>query len=218
MNDILLALIGIAVLANFAYTLWSYYSLRRVTASLASPPSDVKLLIETIVHTRSSLNLLYASIAIMVFVLGFFGFNIQKNVTAEVKREIADAARVDLDSLRFKAQTISLIESLARQHGDYIQRTKEESRLLIEALRRTPQKLYVIQALSVTNERHRFSFSELQSVDGVKLSQFAKPPVILMRAYEGGSDVMGVGLTTTTQGIDFSPGGACLVDLWIYAK
>ena len=153
----------------------------------------------------------------MVFVLGFFGFNIQKNVTAEVKREIADAARVDLDSLRIKAQNISLIESFARQHGDYILRTREESRLLIEGMRRMPQKLFVIQSLQVSDKKHQFAFAELQSVDGVKLPQFTKPPVIMWRAYREESDVM-VGLTTTIQGIDFGPGSAFLVDLWIYAK
>jgi hypothetical protein len=218
MNDILIAIVGILVLTNFVYTIWSYLSLKKLTSDVKALKSQDRFILDNIVHSRSSLNVLYASIAIMAFVLGFFGFNIQRNVTMEVKREISDAARIDLDSLRLKAQSISLIESLAKKHADNIVKTREEIRAFSENIRRMPQKLYVIQHLAVTRDKHRFSFAELRPVDGSSLSQFKEPPAILWMAFDKeNNQIGGIDVIATVQGIEAMAENYFL-ELWIYAK
>jgi hypothetical protein len=225
MNDILVALVAIVVIANLFYTVWSYRSLRRLLANVTTARSADRFLLDNIVHTRSSLNVLYASIAIMVFVLGYFGFNIQKNVTAEVRKDISEAASVDLDSLKLKAKSVSLLQTLASQNLADISKTKEQARVFFDALRQTPQRLFVVQAIPISKQKNRYLWSELKPVDGVRFPNFKIPPVVVWWAYdkEGTTLAFGPGalggLSSTTQGIEVATvENPFSADLWVYVK
>ena len=225
MNDILIPIVAIAVIANFFYTIWSFRSLNRLVGNVTTTRSADRFLLDNIVHTRSSLNVLYASIAIMVFVLGYFGFNLQKNVTAEVKREFSEAASVDLDSLKLKAKSVSLVQALAAQMLADISKTKDQSRTFLDALKQTPQKLFVVQALPMTKQKSRYLWSEIKPVDGVRFPDFKTAPVVLWCGYDRGGAIVGFGpsplggLACTAQGIEYTGDEAAFsVDLWVYAK
>ena len=219
MSDIILALIGIAVLANLSYTIWSFFSLKRVTSLIKASKTENRFILDHVVHTRSSINVLYATGAIMVFVLGFFGFNIQKNVTAEIKREIAAASSVDLDTLASKVESISLMESLAKQHADNVSRTSRSVSVLFDNMRKTPQKLFVIKGLEISKLKSRYTYEELMPVDGTKIPRVSKAPVILWIAYDKEySQIGGIVATATEKGIEayFDGGSPYMLDLWIY--
>ena len=217
MNELLVALIGIAVLANLAYTIWSHFSLKKLCTGLETAKPEDKFILENIVHTRSSLNLLYASIAIMVFVLGYFGFNIQKNVREGVTKDITAAARVDLDTLRMKADSVSLIDPDARLQVTEISQIRRQIETVYESVRKFPQRLFVIHAIPISKQKYKYSYSELRQADGNRLPKFLRPPILMWRGYNASSE-FAVGITATTEGIEVSTyDEPFVVDLWVYA-
>lgn len=220
MNELLFVLIGIIVLTNLVYTLWSFFSLKKMIGKVTPIATDDRFLLEHIVHSRSSLNLVYASIAIMAFVLGFFGFNIQKNITTEVKKEITEAARVDLDTLKSKSDNISLFESFARQSVSEINKFRDQARAIVDNIKRNPQKLFVIESLLISKQKNSYLFSELKPVDGTLLPQISQPPMILWLGYNPKSgEFYGTRVKATTKGIEVDAyDESYLIDLWIYVR
>ncbi|MEW5804992.1 MAG: hypothetical protein AB1847_23140 [bacterium] len=221
MNDFLCISIGIIVLANFLYTLWSYFSLKKMTNKTTSFESNDHIILENIIHSRSSLNLVYASIAIIVFVLSFFGFNIQKNITAEVKREITEASKVDLEVLKSKSDSIIQIHSQATQSYSEISKYKDQARAIAENMKLSPQKLYVIEALPINKNKFSYLFSELQTVDKTMLPKFSQPPMLLWYAYDPDdrSSSYATTVEATAKGIAVhNYGESYVIDLWIYVR
>ena len=216
MIEFLITTIGVILIANLAYTIWSFVALKRLTKQDSKVKLEDKYLVEHIIYTRSSLNLIYASIAIITFILAFLGYNLKDKITQEVTKEISAAAKVDLEELRTKANNIARLDSLATLKSIDLAKTSDRIRSILDEIKRNPQQLYVVQQLTVSVQQHKFKFSELKTINGVALPTFAKPPVMFWRAYDKESQ-LGIDINTTTDGIEFSPVSQTFyVDLWIY--
>ena len=216
MNSLLIVLVGIVVIANFIFTIWSYLSLKKLTSSADSKKPADNFLIEQVVHTRSSLNVLYASIAIMTFVLAFFGFNVPKNVTEQVTKDVAQAAKVDLEALKIKSDHIGILDSLGSAALADLTKFRDLAQGYSESIKRLPQKLFVVHDLQVTKSTY-FLYSDLKPVDGSTLPKFLEPPVVLWNAHSGDMSI-GTDVKPDIKGINISPVDACSIDLWIYAR
>lgn len=223
MNDLLMIMILIVVLSNFIYSIYSYFSLKKISAQHQTSRIDEKFMLENIIHLRTSINILYTGVAIMTFVLAFLGFNLQKNVSQEVKGEITRAARVDLESLTMKADNIALLESFAQQNILDMDKTKEQVRVLYDKLKNAPQKIYVVEGINVPVGKKRYLFSEFRTIEGAMIPHFDKPPFVFMRYYRDGVEIQGY-FNVTTQGIELEmddnmkAGKTRTMNLWIYAR
>ena len=218
MSQFLIALIGVILAVNLAYTVWSYFSLKRLAGEAQLRKLEDRYLLEQIVHARTSFNLIYAMIGVVTFVIAFFGFNLESNVTDEVTREISRAAQVDLEGLRNKADSISQMQISARQDAMQVAKTKSQIGALYENMRRSPQKLFVIQSLPVNVEGQKYRFSDLKPVDGTILPKFSQPPVLFWQAYDNELSI-GTGINATTEGLTINPAKVpCFIDIWIYAR
>jgi len=220
MNEFLFALIGIVVIANLAFTIWSYISLRRLIKLSQNGKSKDIILLDHIVHMRSSINLIYASIATITFVLAFLGFNLKDKVTQDVTKEISAAARVDLDALAGKANNIAILDSVAKSRSKEYNSIIDKARSNLNELNNNPQSIYVIQDLLVTKQKHYFKFSELQTINGNKLPKFSQEPVIISSLIRF-KDAVGSPLIVraSTEGFDAGDTGESFnVDLCIYPR
>ncbi|MBI3586384.1 MAG: hypothetical protein HY088_04565 [Ignavibacteriales bacterium] len=233
MTNLILAVIGIVVLTNFIYSIRSHLFLKRTIDQFDVRKIDDKFILENIVHLRTSQNVLYASIAIMTFVIAFLGMNLERNVTQEIRGEIMRASRVNLDTLKIKVDNILSLDSSSQQSYSEIQTIKGKISLIYDRIRHTPQKLYVVQGLQISKSKNKFLFSELKPIDGSSIPQFSQPPFINYHAYIADSSMVGdakigtdifTNIKVTAQGIEALVGpswpgdGHYLVDLWIYIR
>jgi len=179
MNEFLLIIIGIVLIANCAFTIWSFYSLRKILKESNYPSAKNDLNVDHVVYARSSLNLIYASIAIITFVLTFLGFNLKDKITQDVTKEISASARIDLEILNSKANEIVTLDSIAELKNREIGLLAERARFLVSEISKNPQTIFVIRSLRVTKEKHHFSFSELKTIDNTSLPTFSKRPFVL---------------------------------------
>jgi hypothetical protein len=218
MNEFLLGLIIVVIIANLAYTIWSYFSLKKLSNRNQVVTLEDKFLLEHIVHTRSSLNVIYTSIVTVSFLLAFFGFNLKDKLTQEVTKEISASAKVDLDMLRTKANEISILDSLSTSKSADIVRIAEKARLTLDGITKNMQRLYVIQGLPlpVNPQKHFYKYSELRPVDGSIIQAFSKPPVIFCRGYDNEAEIP-MRVKATTDGIEVGQTVIPFnVDLFIY--
>jgi hypothetical protein len=221
MDQVLIGLVGVIVLTNAAYTVWSYFSLRSFLSDKRVQKMEDKYVIEQIIHIRSSLNVIYAGTAIVTFILAFFGFNLQNNITKEVTREISTAAKVDLNVLKMKADSISVLDSLSRQSNTEIRRYREVARLMSESMKQTTQRLFVIEALPISGRKNRYDYSELRPVDGSIIPKLSRPPVVIVKVYDK-DNRMGYGADTEVGPdnikIEIGSPEQVYADIWIYVK
>ena len=178
MFEFLSLLIGIVVIGNFIFTIWSYFSLRRLVKWNSINKSKDDALLNHIIHTRSSINLIYASIATITFVLTFLGFNLKDKIAQELTKEISASSRVDLDLLKAKVNDINFLDSTAVIKSRELNQLIDKARLKFNELSNTPQKVYVVQGIQVSQKKHFYSFSELVSINNEKLPIFLKLPAI----------------------------------------
>jgi hypothetical protein len=221
MSEFLSILIGIVVIANFVFTIWSYISLRRIVNWSRDSNINDNILLNHIVHTRSSINLIYASIATITFVLAFLGFNLKDKVTQEVTKEISASARIDLGLLKTKTNEIELIiDSVANIKGKELNLIDDKARSLFNEFRRIQQNVYVIQELQVSPNKHYFKFSELQTINNEKLPYFSQQPAVFNSvAYMDYGIIGSVRINVTKEGIDFlETSSRYKVDLCIYPR
>jgi len=218
MNEFLSILIGVVVIANLAFTIWSFFSLRRHIKLSRSAKLKDDFLLEHIVYTRSSINLVYASIAIVSFVLAFLGFNLKDKVSQDVTKEISASARVDLNILKDKVSEIATLDSSAVLKYKELNLIADKSRSVLNELNRYPQKVYVVQGLKVSPQKHYFDYSELQTVDGDKLPKFSRRPATLKSEAYSDQGPQGERVTTDTKdGVDFGVDqGTFEIDLFIF--
>jgi hypothetical protein len=204
MNEFLSILIGIVVIANLAFTIWSYISLRRIVKSSQDNKIKDTVLLEHIVHTRSSINLIYASIATITFVLAFLGFNLKDKIAQEVTKEISASARVDLDLLKSKSNEISMLDSIAVSKSKELNLLSDKARTIIVELSKKPQQIYVIQRLQVSPQKHYYTFSELRTINNEIIPAFSQPPVIISSGcYIDDGGIAWTNISVTKEGIDF---------------
>jgi hypothetical protein len=87
MSQFLTAVFMVFVIGNFAFALWSYFSLRKLFKLKDAAKLEDKILLDHLVHTRSSLNLIYTSIATAAVLITFYGLNLKDKVSEELRAE-----------------------------------------------------------------------------------------------------------------------------------
>jgi hypothetical protein len=220
MNEFLSVLIGIVVIANIFFTIWSYYSLRRILKRIQKNEINNETMLEHIVHTRSSLNLIYASMATITFVLAFLGFNLKDKISQEVTKEISASAKVDLELLKIKSGEILLLDSLAIGKSKELNSINDRARSILNEINKVPTKAYVIQGVQLSTTKHFYRYSELETIDGEKLPTFFQRPAVfnsLLHINDGSCGT--IIATATNEGIEF--GDIALpskIDLCIYPR
>ena len=88
-----------------------------------------------------------------------------------------------------------------------------------DKVKESPQKIFVIKGLKITPAKHRISFSELTTVEGLKLPKFAEPPSIVVSRYYNSEGPLLTAITwnTAKEYLDMEPGDLELfVDIWLY--
>jgi hypothetical protein len=220
MNEFLFILIGIVVIANLVYTIWSYISLRRIVKGSQDGKIKDNVLLEHIIHTRSSMNLIYASIAIITFVLTFLGFNLKDRIAQEVTKEISASAKVDLDLLRTKANEITMLDSVAVIKAKELNLINDKARVILNELGKSPQQFYVIQDLQLSSKKHFYAFSELQTINNEKLPIFSQPPALIYSwAKQSDGSITSFTPSATKDGIEFGQtDGLWKIDIVIYPR
>jgi hypothetical protein len=203
MSEFLLIIIGIVLIANCVFIIWSFYSLRRTIRKNNYFSTNDDLNVDHIIYVRSSINLIYASIAIITFVLAFLGFNLKDKITQDVTREISNSAKVDLEALKFKVNEIALMDSVAIVKGRDINSISEKVRTIYSELNIGLQRVYVVKGLNVSPKKRHFDFSELRTINDDKLPSFTQSPAVLQSyAYFGDGAVGFVRLVVTREGIE----------------
>jgi hypothetical protein len=132
---------------------------------------------------------------------------------------LAISAKIDLDALRTKTNEISQLNSLAIVKSADLNKTATQACLILDGINKIPQKIYVIQGLPVTKQKHFFKYSELHPIDGITLQTFSKPPVIITHAFDKDGNTIMMDVTATTDGIEAGQSDETIyLDLFIYPK
>lgn len=219
MDKILEAAVTITVVAaliNLAYSIRSHFALKKLTTTFKSAKIDDQFLLEQIVHTRTSINVLYGLLPIVGFLIVYFGLDLQSSVTKAVTDKIEAASQIDLAVAKQKTEAIVAKDSVARHHLTSISRSASTAMELLERVQRAPQRLYVLKGLKVTNNKFVFPYAELRTVDGRSLPQDASTPVLMYFAYNDRHDELGgLYIKATSVGIEGPPDDYYL-DLWLY--
>jgi len=211
MNEFLIILIGIIVIANLAFTIWSYISLKKIVKGSQDSKIKDPVFLEHVIHTRSSINLIYTSIATITFVLAFLGFNLKDKITQEVTKEISASAKVDLDLLKLKTNEITMLDSVAVFKGRELNLINDKAHLILNELDKSPKQFYVIQALQLSSKKHFYAFTELRTINNEKLPTFSQPPALIYSlARQNDGSLTNLIPTATKEGIEFGQGN----DLW----
>lgn len=175
MTEIGVIVIGIITISNLVYTIWSFFSLRKLAKDYTTN-SENKFLIDHIVHTRSSLNLVYASITIITFVLAFIGYKAVKDITETAKTELLAENKIPIEQLRKNAgEANQLCDSLQTMYS----RCNHFSGLIktaYESINKNPQKLYVVETLDT--KKQNYKYSELKPVGGWMIPKLNQVPVV----------------------------------------
>lgn len=111
MNALFFVVAGLVLVLNVIYFLWSYFSLGRLVKILKQKEPEGNSLVEHLVHTRSSINLLYAMVTTGTLVLGFLGWNQVDKIKTDLTKEILEKTRVDLDTASQNVKDIQGIHS-----------------------------------------------------------------------------------------------------------
>jgi hypothetical protein len=223
MNSFLIIVIGIIVLTNLIYTIWSFFSLKKLIDKSDKTKPEDNFLMENIIHSRTSINLIYASMTIVVFVLGFLGFNLQKNVASDVIRDITKSAQVDLDTLRMKSTDISNYYDDSKENANKINEIKNQVLPLLNKIKETPQKLFVVYGVPINKGNNRIYFSKLKTVDELNIPEMKQPPIILYQvcSTDNSTDAgFGIVAATTNQYYECKNilDEPALLNLWIYVR
>lgn len=202
-------IIGIIVFANLIYTIYSSWNLRRISQITPSWTSADQVAREQLVHNRTSINTIYAWVALITFALVFLGWNLQRNITDAAIKALNETLQVNVDDIRTKASNVYALDSLTRIHANAIRRidttivkrsaervaqlaastavaaaeingTRDLAQKYLERMQRLSKQLYVVHSLPISKKKSKYSWEELKPVDGAILpQQFDKPPMVI---------------------------------------
>lgn len=217
MTTLILIVAGIIFIVYSFFTAWSHHSLKQSVEALQKDKPVDKMFIEHISYTRSSLNVIYASIAIITFVLAFLGVNAEADIAEKVKTEILSGKEINLDSLKLNAEeagkAFSAITGYLAQTKESYQKVKN----LADKSKAFEQHLFVVQGIPISKEKAKYSFSELKTVTGENLPTFTKPPLVLCNTYAKTFRSLEVVVITSKEGFKCSTYDEPFqLDLWIY--
>lgn len=129
--EVMIIIMGIVLVGNFFYNIYSNRTIRKLIVSTKSHKLDDKSILDHIIYTRTSLNGIYTGIALITFVLGFWGYNVKKQfeqdmqtnleakgdtITKLTSEKVNEILSINLDTLRFKRDNIIEIESDIQKH------------------------------------------------------------------------------------------------------
>jgi len=183
---ILLIVIFILIVSD-VYFLWKIF--KSIGKKKKSLPD------ERYFELKYNINLLKAVSAILIFLLGFLGITTYQDITSipesdfEEKFSVQDEKIKTLDSIVKNYE--GLVESLKSEEGKSIENlndVKREFGLINQkinstqnALKYTPQ-IFIIRNIPVEPDKERVTqtiyFNKLRTIDGKKLPNFKKPPII----------------------------------------
>jgi len=220
--ETLLVVLVVVLLMFVAFDVVTYFSTRKMFRdSWASNRLDEKFIIENIIYARAGLRGVYTGIVIVTTVLALMGIkevgDIKSAVTKEVTGEIEEANKVPLDSLKWKAANVSSVETEAKSRLKDLKIISDEVRSIYDRVKQSPQKLFVVESLSVKGGTTRLSFADLSPIGGVRIPKLSDPPVILGSGYRE-SVRLGMDTKQTRDYVDISIVESGYVNLWIYIK
>ncbi len=202
-------IIGIIVFANLVYSIYSAWTLRRISRIMPSWTSADQVAREQLIHSRTSINTIYAWVALITFVLVFLGWNLQRNITDAAVGALNETLQVNVDDIRNKAASIYALDSLSRIHAGSlrridttnvkraaetimrlaststaasaeIDRMRDFAQKYLERMQKISKQLYVVHSLPISKKKNKYAWDELKPVDGSILpSQFDKPPMVI---------------------------------------
>ncbi len=164
--QILIIIVFIIGIADFIFNISSFISTKRLVSSKIEG-MDQKFIFENIIHTRSSLRLVFSLLVIIASVLSALGIkaldDIRQNVAEDVKKNLI----VSIDSLSMKLQTIDSLYKRAKEvDGNLIQYFEHN-------------KLFIIRDLVCENEGQKFIFKDMSEINGLV---FNSPPSVLIQS------------------------------------
>lgn len=224
--------LGIMVIAMVAHIWQSNRSLRRLLTADLTKKLDDKFVLEHIVHTRTSLNVLYASITIITFVLTFLGVKAVKDITDRATQSATEAVVGDLQVMveqwkksidveqwkRNQEEAAGLLDDLRERYSAtrHVIGTIDS---FIDTVGTRFHKLYVISNIPISKNKQKYLFSELKTVDGLSVPTFKGAPSAKWFAHLPGgfTSEVSTGIKITSSSIEFFPAFApASVELWLY--
>ena len=107
--DVILVVIGLLVVANFIYIWRSNHSLRKLVKSVKSQELDDKSILDHIIYTRTSFNGIYTTIALITFVLTFWGIKEKNQLETALQKGMEEKAEIITQSTKDNVNRILAI-------------------------------------------------------------------------------------------------------------
>ena len=154
---------------------------------------------------KYNINLLKAASAILIFLVGFLGFNSYNNISENIDKDFSekfDKQNKRIDSLTIKLSNYeSLIDSLNVEESETVETLDEINRRFKsinnkleankEALKYTT-KVYVVDNLKINfnNREQIFRFKNMTTINKERLPKFQKKPMITLQGKSAVFDIL----------------------------
>ena len=173
---LVLAFASAALIIIGFYFHWTKKSLENLIESAKQSKSMEKSTLEEIVHTRTSLNLIYALITVFVAVASFLGWNLKDDIKNRAVEEIIKESQIPLEAATTTLQAATanteeverVLQRAAIMHNQIKSLTDSSATLVRRMLshyskmRQSPQKLYVVEQYPLKAGENRIKYSEIQ--------------------------------------------------------
>ena len=220
MTDIVTVVVIVLALTIGWYVWRSDKKLKELLKADLSQRLDDKYVLEHIIHTRSSLNGIYAAIAMITTVLAFMGYkavnDITNNASQAATAQILRDTQINVEQWKKNVVEVNgLLDDLRNRYSAtrHVIGTVDS---FIDTLDKRFQKLYVVPNIAVSQTKHKYFFSELKTTEGLMLPNFKEVPSVRYLARDkDGYVIPESGFAVTASSIDF-PAVQLVVDLWLY--
>lgn len=188
MNTFMLIIILVLIISD-VFFLWRIF--KNIGKKKKSIPD------EKYFELKYNINLLKAVSAILIFLVGFLGFNSYNNISENIDKDFSEKFEKQnkrIDSLTLKLFNYeSLVDSLKTEEGEAVKNLKDINRKFVsidnklrknnEALKYTT-KVFVVKDLIISYEVEgvqRFYFNKLKTFKNEKLPVFKTTPLVVLQ-------------------------------------
>lgn len=212
--EILLVVLLIVSLAILAFNIVSYRGMRKLlTGQMHRPALEQKFVVQSIVDLKAGQTIIYSLLPVVLTLLGFLGYKAIDDVSLKVTKQVTDEIRAvsNFDSLKAQTERLDQLVLSTKEKSHQVSFQADEIRRIFDGIRRSPQKLFVVESLFVKKGKTRKNFAELDYVGGLTIAKLNEKPVLMCQGN-------GIECIATKDYVEIETLEDTYVNLWIYVK